>query len=51
MVRRQVESRAPIREGGHPVPDVRDGLAVLSLINGPATAVATRCRVLAPDRG
>jgi predicted dehydrogenase len=43
---RQVEAFArTIRAGGHPVPDVRDGLAAVRLIEATATAVATGSEV------
>lgn len=43
---RQVEAFArTIREGGHPVPDVRDGLAAVRLIEATATAVETESEV------
>lgn len=43
---RQVEAFArTIREGGHPVPDVRDGLAAVRLIEATATAVETGSEV------
>jgi predicted dehydrogenase len=43
---RQVEAFArTIREAGHPVPDVRDGLAAVRLIEATATAVETGSQV------
>jgi predicted dehydrogenase len=43
---RQVEAFArTIRQGGHPAPDVRDGLAAVRLIEATATAVATGSEV------
>lgn len=43
---RQVEAFArTIRQGGHPVPDVRDGLAAVRLIEATATAVGTGSEV------
>ena len=43
---RQVEAFArAIREGGHPDPDVRDGLAAMRLIEATATAVETGSEV------